>query len=54
MLIKFRCPHCQTALEATSNFAGKDGDCPKCAKKITVPKNDSGGQTEPQEAAKKD
>ncbi len=54
MLIKFRCPHCQTVLEAASNLAGKNGNCPKCNKTITVPKNDSGGQTEPKESSKKD
>lgn len=54
MLIKFRCPHCQTALEAGSNLAGKKGSCPKCNKTISVPNDDSGSQPEPKGAEKKD
>lgn len=54
MLIKFRCPHCQTVLEAGNNLGGKQGSCPKCKKTITVPKNESDAQTKPKEAAKND
>ena len=53
MLIKFRCQHCQTILEAGSKLAGQKGSCPKCGKSVTVPRSDSEVQTEPKESAKK-
>lgn len=54
MAIKFKCPNCQTGLEARSDLAGQKGSCPKCGKSITVPKSDSEGKTNPTESAKKD
>ena len=53
MLIKFRCQHCQTILEAGSKLAGQKGSCPKCNKTIMVPKNESDAKTEPKETVKK-
>jgi DNA-directed RNA polymerase subunit RPC12/RpoP len=40
-IIKFKCFHCQTALQAGSDFAGQKGKCPNCNKEITVPEKDS-------------
>jgi len=54
MSIKFKCPHCQTTLEAENNLAGKNGTCPKCNKVITVPTTDSGPQSEGKETTKKE
>jgi hypothetical protein len=54
MPIKFKCPHCQALLEAGSDLAGKKGTCPKCSKAITVPKTDSGPQSEGKQTTKKD
>lgn len=54
MSIKFKCPECQTRLEAIDDLAGKNGSCPKCGKSLTVPQSDSEVQTEPKESAKKD
>jgi hypothetical protein len=54
MLISFDCPHCQTALQVGSDFAGKPCLCPKCKKKITIPEKDSEIQSEQQETAKKE
>lgn len=48
MLISFECPHCQTALQAGSDLVGKEGSCPHCKKKITVPEKDSGAGKEEQ------
>jgi uncharacterized paraquat-inducible protein A len=50
MSIKFVCPHCETGLEAKSEVAGQEGNCPKCNKAITVPKDDSGGEAEPKDS----
>lgn len=54
MPIRFKCPHCQVLLEAEIDLAGKKVACPKCTKAITVPKTDSGPQSEGKETAKKD
>jgi DNA-directed RNA polymerase subunit RPC12/RpoP len=53
MLISFKCPHCQAALQAGSDFAGKDGNCPHCKKKVTVPEKNSGTEKEGEKTAKK-
>lgn len=37
MRVKFKCPHCQTSLEAGSKLIGKKGKCPNCGNEITVP-----------------
>jgi len=34
---KFSCPHCQQSLEAESDMAGQNLECPACNKAITVP-----------------
>jgi endogenous inhibitor of DNA gyrase (YacG/DUF329 family) len=52
MPIKFLCPHCQTGLEAGDGLAGKKGNCPKCGKEITVPRDDSKPQSEGKKTAK--
>ena len=54
MPIKFKCPHCQTALEGVDELAGTKRSCPKCGKEINVPKMNSSNETEPKESAKKD
>lgn len=54
MSIVFVCPHCQTELKAENNLAGKNGACPKCGRRIVVPKKDSGAQSEGKETAKKE
>ena len=53
MAIQFKCPHCQTGLEAIEDLAGQKGSCPKCGKSITVPKSESEGQTKPKESEQK-
>jgi transcription initiation factor IIE alpha subunit len=54
MPIKFKCPHCQTALEAVDESAGKKGSCPMCGQVVSVPKTNSSSETESKESAKKD
>jgi hypothetical protein len=54
MLINFKCPHCQTALQVGSDFAGKTGVCPKCKKEVTVPAQSTGTHTGKTDAAKKE
>jgi len=54
MPIKFKCPHCQTSLEAISDLAGKKQSCPMCGQAVTVPKTDSGPQSEGKEKAKQE
>ena len=54
MLISFKCPHCQAALQVGSDFVGKKGTCPHCKKELTVPEKDSGAQNEGKETAKKE
>lgn len=54
MPIKFNCPHCQVLLEAGINLAGKNGACPKCGKRIVVPKIASAPQSDGKETAKKE
>jgi hypothetical protein len=54
MSIKFQCSKCKTILEAETNLAGNRGSCPKCGNIITIPRDESSGQPEPKEEAKKD
>ena len=53
MPIQFKCPHCQAALQAVDDLAGKPGKCPKCDKEITVPQK-AETQSGKKETAKKD
>jgi len=46
MLISFECPHCQASLQAGNDLAGKEGACPHCKKKVTVPEKNSGAENE--------
>lgn len=54
MAIKFKCPHCQTGLEAASEFAGKQSQCPQCKKELTIPEKDEETSTAKEKPAKKD
>ncbi len=54
MSIEFKCPHCQTALEAKDVLAGAKRACPMCGQVINVPKTNSGSQNVPKESSKKD
>ena len=54
MLIKFHCPHCQAALNVGSDFAGKEGTCPNCKKKLTVPEKSEEAQSETEKTSKKE
>lgn len=54
MPIKFKCPHCQTALEAKDDIAGEKHSCPMCGQAVSVPKANSGSQTKPKKSTKKD
>jgi DNA-directed RNA polymerase subunit M/transcription elongation factor TFIIS len=54
MAIQFKCPHCQTGLEARDDLAGQKGSCPKCGKSIDVPKSNLEAQTKPKESEKKE
>ncbi|HMO13525.1 MAG TPA: hypothetical protein PKD64_14905 [Pirellulaceae bacterium] len=38
MAIKFPCPHCQMPLRIDERFAGRQGKCPACSIKVSVPK----------------
>jgi Zn finger protein HypA/HybF involved in hydrogenase expression len=53
MPINFKCPHCQSPLQAVSNLSGKQGRCPKCNKEVTVPQ-DAGSQSEQKETSQKE
>ena len=33
----FRCPHCNTELEAEYDWAGMETSCPNCSQTITIP-----------------
>jgi len=35
---KFECPHCSQRIDASDELAETNASCPKCGKKITVPK----------------
>ena len=54
MLIRFKCPHCQTALQVGSDFAGKTGVCPKCKEEIPIPEPEAGTRSDNKEPAKKE
>jgi hypothetical protein len=54
MPIKFKCPHCQTALEALDDLAGKKRSCPVCKQVVIVPKTDSGSRSDGKETAKQE
>lgn len=51
MLIKFKCPHCQTQLSAGSSLAGQAGKCPKCHEGVTVPDHRSASKKKVEEKA---
>jgi DNA-directed RNA polymerase subunit RPC12/RpoP len=53
MLISFKCTHCHAPLQAGSDFAGKDGNCPHCNKKVTVPEKSTVTKKEGEKSAKK-
>ena len=53
MLIKFKCPHCQVALNVGSDFVGEKGVCPQCKKELTVPEKSEEAQGESEKTAKK-
>lgn len=40
MPIRVTCPGCHTRFNVSEKFAGKEGPCPKCKKKITIPAAD--------------
>ncbi|GMW03015.1 MAG: hypothetical protein AMXMBFR84_41510 [Candidatus Hydrogenedentota bacterium] len=40
MAIRFKCPHCDTQLQAAGEFAGKTGKCPQCKKALSIPQSD--------------
>lgn len=52
MLIKFNCPHCRVALQVGSDFSGKEGTCPNCKKKLTVPEKSEETQRETEKAGR--
>jgi hypothetical protein len=54
MAITFKCPHCQTSLQAMDNMVGKQGTCPTCKKEVTVPEQSAETQSEPKDKAKKE
>jgi len=54
MFISFKCPHCGTALQDPSDFAGKKGKCPRCKKEVIVPERDARAQGRAKEVAKKE
>lgn len=54
MPIKFKCPHCQTAIEAVEDIAGEKRSCPMCGQAVTVPKTNSGNQSDLKETTKRD
>jgi hypothetical protein len=54
MLIKFKCPHCQLALNVGDDLAGEKATCPNCKKELTIPEKDSGIQNEEKGTAKKE
>ena len=38
MAVKFKCPVCLKLVKAVDEYAGKEGKCLKCMKKIPKPK----------------
>ncbi len=36
-MIRFTCEHCQAALQAPEDSAGKDGQCPTCRSRLQIP-----------------
>ena len=38
MAIEFNCPHCSAMIRVPDNAGGGKGKCPRCARRITVPK----------------
>ena len=38
MAVKFKCPVCLKLVKAGDEYAGKEGKCSKCMKKIPKPK----------------
>ena len=38
MAIEFSCPHCSAVIRVPDNAGGGKGKCPRCARRITVPK----------------
>jgi predicted Zn finger-like uncharacterized protein len=38
MAIEFNCPHCSAIIRVPDNAGGGKGKCPRCARRITVPK----------------
>ncbi len=34
MAVKYKCPVCLKLVKAADEYAGKEGKCPKCMKKI--------------------
>jgi predicted RNA-binding Zn-ribbon protein involved in translation (DUF1610 family) len=35
----FKCPECGDRLRAKKEHSGTKGNCPKCGKMVTIPKN---------------
>lgn len=54
MAIKFKCQHCQTALEAADVLAGKKRPCPMCGQEVSVPNTNSVNQNKQKEETQKD
>jgi hypothetical protein len=47
MTIQFRCPGCNSKLNAKESLAGQTRDCPKCQTTVTIPGPSDGGQPQP-------
>lgn len=44
---RFPCPHCGKSIKALAKFVGRQGECPGCKRRVTVPSPQVPGKTQP-------
>ncbi len=48
MPVRFTCPHCRQKLSVSSRKAGREADCPRCGRVLTIPAAEVGADAGPQ------